>query len=120
MKRRNDEIAAQWDARKTARKPLFSAYEKADEGKASKSAPPPSLETLLEHDAPVGQMVRLHGITEEEAYALKRDFEEEKAFKLLDVNKAKPGSGAVDVGTGIVDDIATTIKRERKMGGSLR
>ena len=40
-------------------------------------------------------MVRLHDITEEDAYALKRDYEEEKALKLLDANKLPDPSGIV-------------------------
>ncbi len=85
MRARKAVIDGQWEARKQPRSILFDAdiIEQFSERKKAKGAPvpPPSLETLLEADAPPEQMARLHGISLDEAMDLKREFLESKPLK---------------------------------------
>jgi hypothetical protein len=79
MRARKAIIDGQWEARTQPRSILFDPDALIDY-KKPKGAPiaPPSLETLLEHDAPPAQMARLHGISEDEAAALKLEYAENK------------------------------------------
>jgi hypothetical protein len=83
MRARKAIIEAQWEARRQPRSATFDAaivQAFSDDPKKAKGSavPPPSLETLLEHDAPVEQMSRLHSISVEEAMALKMEYTESK------------------------------------------
>ena len=79
MKARKAIIDGQWEARTQPRSILFDPEVLADY-KKPKGQPvaPPSLETLLEHDAPAEQMARLHSISVDEAMALKMEYTESK------------------------------------------
>lgn len=79
MKARKALIEGQWEARKQPRSILFDPEVVADTPKPKgQPVPPPSLETLLEHDAPAEQMARLHSISVDEAMALKMEYTESK------------------------------------------
>jgi hypothetical protein len=79
MRARKAIIDGQWEARTQPRSILFDPEVLADY-KKPKGPPvaPPSLEKLLENDAPAEQMARLHGISVDEAQALKMEHIENK------------------------------------------
>jgi hypothetical protein len=79
MRARKAVIDGQWEARTQPRSILFDPNVLADY-KKPKGEPvaPPSLDTLLEHDAPPEQISRLHGISVEEAQFLKMEYTENK------------------------------------------
>lgn len=77
MRARKAIIEGQWDARSQPRSILFDPEVFNDKPKGSAVAPP-SLEVLLENDAPAEQMARLHSISVDEAMALKMEHSESK------------------------------------------
>lgn len=86
MKARKAVIEGQWDARNQPRSILFDpdvVAQFSDGGAKPKgeAVPPPSIDTLLDHDAPAEQIARLHGFSIDEAHALKMEHTESKALK---------------------------------------
>lgn len=82
-----------WSERIGTRKPLFATLNELDPELAvtpnQPAASVPSLEKLLELDAPVGQIMRLHNLSEDEATQLKQDYEVEKALKEVEKTNEK-------------------------------
>lgn len=75
-------IEGQWEVRTQPRSILFDPEVLADYRKPKGPAvAPPSVETLLEHDAPAEQIARLHSFSVDEAMALKMEHTENKMLK---------------------------------------